>query len=324
VVQTLPGARDTGAALIEHGCDKIFFTGSDATGRVVAGECAQRLIPCVLELGGSDAAIVLADADLERAAEGIAWGRFSNSGQTCVAPKRVFVEAPVFDRFSTLLAGRVAAIHAGGERTASELGPLIRPSQAARLKSQFDDAVSRGARVVASASGDAGVPAALLTGVTPAMRVVREETFGPLLPIIPVRDVDEAVARANDSPFGLSASVWTGDRRRALAVAARLDVGSVVVNDAVIVAGMSDVPHGGVKASGSGRAHGIAGLLECVRSKAVVIERLPHIRQLWWFPYRPGLRDALDAAVTALHGPNLGSRLGALWRSRSLLRRPRP
>jgi hypothetical protein len=139
-----------------------------------------------------------------------------------------------------------------------------------------------------------------------------------------VRDADEAVAHANDSPYGLSASVWTGDRRRALAIAARLDVGSVVVNDAVIVAGMSDVPHGGVKASGSGRAHGIAGLLECVRSKAVVIERLPHLRQLWWFPYRPALTDALDAAVTALHGPGVWARVGALWRARHLLRRPRP
>ena len=110
----------------------------------------------------------------------------------------------------------------------------------------------------------------LLTGVTPDMRVLREETFGPVLPMVRVRDDDDAVARANDSPYGLSASVWSRDRRRALAVAARLDVGSVVLNDSVVVAGMSDVPHGGVKASGSGRAHGIAGLRECVRSKAVV------------------------------------------------------
>ena len=324
LMRALPGARDTGAALIDYACDKIFFTGSDATGRKVAVACGERLIPCVLELGGSDAAIVLADADLERAAEGIAWGRFSNSGQTCVAPKRVFVEAPAYDRFSTLLAARVAQIHAGGERGVSELGPLVRPSQAARLQAQYDDALARGARVAGAASGDAGVPAAVLSGITPDMRVLREETFGPLLPLVSVRDADDAVARANDSPFGLSASVWTGDRRRALAIAARLDVGSVVVNDAVIIAGMSDVPHGGVKASGSGRAHGIAGLLECVRTKAVVSERLPHLRQIWWFPYRPGMREALDAAVTALHGPDLVARLSALWRARGLLRRPRP
>jgi acyl-CoA reductase-like NAD-dependent aldehyde dehydrogenase len=326
VFRVLPGARAAGAALIEHRCDKIFFTGSEATGRTVAVECGARLIPCVLELGGSDAAIVLDDADLEHAAQGIAWGRFSNSGQTCVAPKRLFVQDAVYDRFAALLAHRVATLNATTDREAGEVGPLIRPSQAARLKGQYDDALARGARVVAAAPGaDAPLsPAVLLAGATPEMRVLTEETFGPLLPMLRVRDDDEAAQRANDSPYGLSASVWSGNRRRARALAARLDVGSVMINDAVIVAGMSDVPHGGVKASGSGRAHGVAGLLECVRTKTVVIERAPSFRQVWWFPYRPGMRSAMDAAVTALHGPGLVARAGALWRARRLLRRPGP
>jgi acyl-CoA reductase-like NAD-dependent aldehyde dehydrogenase len=326
VLQVLPGARATGAALIEQGCDKIFFTGSEATGRKVAVECGARLIPCVLELGGSDAAIVLDDADLERTAEGLVWGRFSNSGQTCVAPKRVFVESGVYDRFASLLAERVRRLHAGTDRSAVDLGPLIRPEQTDLVREQLDDALARGAQVAAAGHpvGDHVFAPVLLTGVTPDARVLREETFGPILPLVRVRDDDEAVSRANDSAYGLSASVWSRNRRRALAVAARLDTGSVVVNDSVIVAGMSDVPHGGVKASGSGRAHGVAGLRECVRTKTVVVERLPRLRQVWWYPYGPGLREALDAAIVALHDRNWGRRLRALWRARSLVRGPRP
>ncbi len=326
LLQVLPGARTTGAALVDQGCDKIFFTGSEATGRKVATECGARLIPCVLELGGSDAALVLDDADLERAAEGLVWGRFSNSGQTCVAPKRVFVEERVYDRFAALLAERVRRLKAGTDRSAADLGPLIRPEQTDRLRGQLDDALARGAHVAARAvSGDDHVFApVLLTDVSPDARVLREETFGPLLPLVRVRDDDEAAARANDSPYGLSASVWTGNRRRALALAARLETGSVVVNDSVIVAGMSDVPHGGVKASGSGRAHGVAGLRECVRSKAVVLERLPRLRQVWWYPYGPALREALDAAIVALHDRGWVRRARALWRARGLVRRPRP
>jgi len=325
VFHVLPGAGATGAALITQGCDKIFFTGSEATGRKVAAESGARLIPCVLELGGSDAALVLDDADLALAAEGLAWGRFSNSGQTCVAPKRLFVHQAVYDRFAALLAARVRRINASTDRASAEMGPLIRPQQTALIQAQFDDAIARGATVAAAAEGaEPGVFApVLLTDVTPDMRVLREETFGPVLPMVRVRDDDDAVARANDSPYGLSASVWSGNRRRALAVAARLDVGSVVLNDSVVAAGMSDVPHGGVKASGSGRAHGIAGLRECVRSKTVVVERVPGLRQVWWFPYGPALRGAFDGAIAALHGPGLLARVRGVWRARALLRPPR-
>lgn len=325
LVHVLPGARLTGAALIEQGCDKIFFTGSDSTGRKVATECAARLIPCVLELGGSDPAIVLDDADLELAADGILWGRFSNSGQTCAAPKRLFVHTAVYDRFSALLAKRVARLRATTDRPEAELGPLIRPEQAQRVRAQYDDAVSRGAQVAATSAGDGDtVPPVLFTDVTTDMRILREETFGPLLPLIRVRDDDDAIAQANDSAFGLSGSVWSRNGPRARAVAARLEAGTVMINDSVAVAGMSDVPHGGVKASGTGRTHGIAGLLECVRTKTVVEERLPRLRQPWWFPYRPWLRDAFDSVVVALHGRGIVTRLRALWRARTLLGRLRP
>ncbi len=326
LVRVLPGDRTTGAALIEAGCDKIFFTGSEATGRRVAAACGARLTPCVLELGGSDAAIVLDDADLPRTAAGIAWGRFSNSGQTCVAPKRVLVHEAVYDRFVDLLAERVRMLETSDTRGARDVGPLIRPEQTARIRAQYDDALAHGAHVAAAARAgdDALFPPVLLTNVSSETRVLREETFGPILPVLRVHDDAEAVARANDSPYGLSASVWSADTRRALAVAARLEVGSVVINDSVLVAGMTNVPHGGVKASGSGRAHGVAGLLECVRTKAVVVERLPALRQPWWFPYRPASRDALDGALVAVHGHGVIDRLRGIWRSAHLLRRLRP
>jgi acyl-CoA reductase-like NAD-dependent aldehyde dehydrogenase len=326
VVRTLPGAGSTGASLITHGCDKIFFTGSEATGRAVASECAARLTPYVLELGGSDPAIVLDDANLERAAEGVTWGRFSNSGQTCVAPKRLFVHEAVYDEFCLLLTRQIQAVRPGLDRDTSDVGPLIRPEQTAKIESQLDDAMSRGARVVARATAAAeGVFApVLLANITPEMRVLREETFGPVLPIVRVRDDAEAVARANDSPYGLSASVWSEDNARARAVATRLHAGTVAINDVLITAGMPDVPHGGVKASGTGRSHGIHGLLECVQSKAIVDERFPALRQVWWFPYWSGVADALDAFVTAVHGHGLVTRSLAAWRARRLLGRHRP
>ncbi|MGH7690462.1 MAG: aldehyde dehydrogenase family protein, partial [Gemmatimonadaceae bacterium] len=250
----------------------------------------------------------------------------SNSGQTCVAPKRVLVHEAVYDRFAALLAERVRAVNASTARKSSETGPLVRPEQTARIRAQLDDALALGATVAASgtAADDALFAPTLLAGVRPEMRVLREETFGPILPMIRVRDDDDAVARANASPFGLSASIWSGNRQRAMAVAARLEAGSVMINDSVVVAGMADVPHGGVKASGSGRAHGAAGLLECVRTKAIVDDRLPSLRQIWWYPYRPGGRDLFDGAMTALHARGPMARLRGLWRARRLLRGLRP
>jgi succinate-semialdehyde dehydrogenase/glutarate-semialdehyde dehydrogenase len=326
VLQVVPGAGETGAALARAAIDKMSFTGSVATGRKVAVACAERLVPCSLELGGSDPAIVLEDADPELAARGIAWARFSNAGQTCVAPKRVFVAAGVHDRFLAALVRQVERLRVGGADTGVDVGPLVHPSQVAALRAQLDDALAGGARIVAQAAGvpegDGYFPPTVLVDVQQTMRVMREETFGPLLPVMRVRDADEAVARANDSPFGLSASVWSRDRARASAVASRLEAGTVAINDAIIVAGMAEVPHGGVKASGIGRAHGVAGLREFTRTRAVVDEVLPGVAQPWWFGYDARLGEELDAAIVALHGRGT-ERVGAMRKAAGLLRRLR-
>jgi succinate-semialdehyde dehydrogenase/glutarate-semialdehyde dehydrogenase len=315
VCQVAQGAGETGAALCDAPVDKVFFTGSVATGRRVAAACARRLVPCVLELGGSDPAIVLDDAPLAHAARGIAWGRFSNCGQTCVAPKRVFVEAGVHDRFVELLADEVRRLRVGAGES-REVGPLIRPSQRAALDRQMADALARGATVRARAedasAGEAYFAPTVLTHVAPGSLVLREETFGPLLPVVPVRDEGEAIALANASDFGLSASVWTGSAERGRAVAERLEAGTVAINDSAVTAGMADVPHGGVKASGTGRSHGAEGLLECVRTKTVVEDRLATWGQAWWFGYRPERADQLDAFARLAHGRGLAERLGGL------------
>jgi succinate-semialdehyde dehydrogenase/glutarate-semialdehyde dehydrogenase len=328
VVQVLPGDGAVGAALIECAVDKLFFTGSTTSGQRVALACAARMIPCVLELGGSDAAIVLDDAHLDRAARGIVWGRFSNAGQTCVAPKRLLVSAAVYDEFLARLTRWVLALRlsppAGG---ACDVGPLIRSWQGELLRAQLADATAGGAWIVAASERaetlhDGFFPPTVLAGVTPDMRVMREETFGPLLPVVKVSSDDEAVAIANASSFGLSASVWSGDAGRAARVAARLEVGSVVINDVGVNAGMSDAPHGGVKGSGSGRAHGEEGLLECVRSKTVISDTLGWAEP-WWFSYTPELRRDLDAFARLAHGGSLGERLSGMSRSLRMLFRAR-
>jgi succinate-semialdehyde dehydrogenase/glutarate-semialdehyde dehydrogenase len=322
VMQVLPGDGATGAALSSADVDKLFFTGSAATGRKVAMACAKRLVPCVLELGGSDPAIILDDADLDTAVSGILWGRFTNAGQTCVAPKRAIVLDRVHDDFVSRLAGAVDRLVVGAGAAGSDVGPMIRRSQADVLDSQLRDAEQRGARVVGAARGNENFFApTIVANVSPEMRVAREETFGPLLAVIRVRDDDEAIAVANDTPFGLSASVWSRDLSRGRRVARRIDAGSVHVNDVVSAVGMADVPHGGVKESGMGRLHGDAGLRECIREKALVVDPFPSWRQPWWFGYGAEHARNIDAFARFWHGPSLRERLSGVWRSVKLLMR---
>lgn len=328
VFSVVQGDGATGAALVHAGVDKVIFTGSVATGRRIALACAEQLIPCSLELGGSDAAIVLADADVRHAADGIAWTRFANAGQTCVAPKRVYVEAGVHDAFVEALARAVRELRVGGGADPStEVGPVIHAQAGRVLTAQRDDAIARGATVLAEAGpgvgGAAGeaptaaigatfVRPTLLTGVTDDMRVMREETFGPILPVVKVADAEEAIARANASEFGLSASVWTRDRARGLTVARRLEAGTVLINDATSVVGMPDVPYGGVKQSGLGRLHGEAGLEACVQTTPIVDDRFPRWHQPWWFRYGATHRERIEDFARLTHGATLGERLRAL------------
>jgi betaine-aldehyde dehydrogenase len=247
VLECLTGAGATGAALVDE-ADFIQFTGSTRTGRKVAQRAAERLIPYSLELGGKDAMIVLADADLQRAANAAVWGAMFNSGQTCTSVERVFVEEPVHDEFVARVARRVRGLRqrAGGKRFDADVGSLSSEAQLAIVERHVSDALASGARALVGGKRADGPGAffepTVLVDVDQSMSCMREETFGPTLPVMKVQDVDDAIRLANDSSYGLSASVWTRDRARGEQIARRLEVGAVNVNDMFVNASRSAFP----------------------------------------------------------------------------------
>ncbi|MDH3522946.1 MAG: succinic semialdehyde dehydrogenase [Acidobacteriota bacterium] len=269
-----PGAT-VGAELVDH-VDYLGFTGSTATGRKVAVAAAERLIPCSLELGGKNPMIVLAGAPLEEAVTGLVSGGFYNTGQTCIAVARVYVESRIFDRFAALARRRIEKLKVGWSLDWDmDVGSLVSREHAAKVMRHVEDAVGKGATVLTGGQrrsdlGEAFVAPTLLTDVDESMELCREETFGPVVALYPVRDADEAVARANDSTYGLNASVWTGSARTSRALARRIEAGSVGINSTLLIYSTFDVPMGGVKESGIGRRHGRQGILRFTQAQSIV------------------------------------------------------
>jgi succinate-semialdehyde dehydrogenase/glutarate-semialdehyde dehydrogenase len=314
VVNVLATDDTVAASLVEDPrVAKIVFTGSVATGRKVMAAAARNLTPVVLELGGKDAAVVCRDADLDLAAQGVVWGAFLNAGQTCASVERVYVEAPVADAFVRRVVERTRALRTGDPvRPETDMGPLTLERQRRLVEDHVADAVARGAKVETGGQAPAGpgffYPPTVLTNVTHDMRIMREETFGPVLPIMAVRDLDEAIRLANDTDYGLTASGWTKDARTALRLQRELHAGAVSINDCLSTFGEPAAPWGGFKHSGIGRTHGVAGLREMVQLKYVTRDtaRAP---KLWWYPYGEELRRLLSAAVHALHAGSAWTRL---------------
>ncbi len=316
LVTIVQGGGEAGQALIESAPDKVLFTGSVATGRRVAEACAKKLIPSVLELGGKDAMIVLADADLDVAASAAVWGSYTNCGQVCLSVERLFVEESVSESFATLCVAKTRKLRLGpGSDPSTDVGPLIRPQHVQRMSELIRDAVSRGARVLCGGHprpdlGPNFFEPTVIAGVDSSMKLFQEETFGPILALQSVRDAESAIARANDSPFALAASVWTGDTQRGEAIAKRLRAGAVMVNDAISYFAIAEAPHGGCGASGWGRTHGRAGLLEMVQTKYIDMDRLPRREKPWWYRYGADLESAADAFLRFEFSAGIAAKLG--------------
>ena len=291
--------------------DYVHFTGSTATGRKVAVACAERLVPYSLELGGKDPAVVLADADLERAANGIVWGGMFNSGQACISVERVYVEAPVYDEFVATLTDKVNQLRQGKDDYTYrfDVGAMATAAQRDIVRRHVDDAVAGGARVTTGGK-PTGVGTffqpTVLADVDQSMSCMTEETFGPTLPVVKVADEEEAIRLANDSRYGLSATVWTSDPARGERVARRLEAGAVNVNDAMTNGLQFALPMPGWKDSGIGSRNGGAdGLLKYCRQQGFTTLRVPtQTNEPLWYPYsRRKFRIALGLMrAAAAHG----------------------
>ncbi|HEY2602419.1 MAG TPA: aldehyde dehydrogenase family protein [Thermoleophilaceae bacterium] len=308
LVRTVHGGGAVGGALVQSSAAKIFFTGSVEVGRGVGTACAERLKGCVLELGGKDPQLVLSDANLANAISGCLWGGFANAGQTCSGIERVYVMRDVAERFTAGVVEGAKALRVGDPLAFdTEVGPMVSTEQYELVVELVDDAVANGATLhcggpteMPGKSGRFYAPA-VLTGVTHEMRIMREEIFGPVVPIVTVDSEEEAVALANDSEFGLGASIWSLDRERAARIGRRLETGMVWINDHMYSHGACQCAWGGAKHSGLGRAHSKFGFYECVNVKQMVWEP-SRTRDFWWHPYDASLAKSMQAAAKLLYG----------------------
>jgi succinate-semialdehyde dehydrogenase/glutarate-semialdehyde dehydrogenase len=326
LLQVVIGDGAAGAALVSGGVDKVVFTGSVATGKRVAERAAARLIPVVLELGGKDPMIVLDDADLDVASSAALWGAFVNAGQTCLSVERCYAHKSLYERFLQACVSKTERLRVGnGMEEGVDVGPMIHGRQLQLVEAHVADALAHGARLLTGGRrlpnlGENFYQPTVLADVHPEMRIMREETFGPVLPVMAFDSDAEAVRLANDSEFGLAASVWTCNKKRGEAIAAEIQAGTVMVNDVVSCFGISEAPHGGTKLSGIGRSHGRFGLEEMVWPKYVDSDRLPRMKKLWWYGYSNGFTAQMENSIDFLFGRGWKRLAGGL-KSLGILRR---
>jgi acyl-CoA reductase-like NAD-dependent aldehyde dehydrogenase len=307
VFQVATGRGATGSALVDE-VDMIMFTGSTATGKKVMARAAETLTPVSLELGGKDPMIVLSDADVERAANlAVYYGMF-NGGQTCISVERVYVEAPVYDDFVAKVTDKARALRQGyGEPGSADVGSMTFPPQVDIVERHVEDARAKGARVLVGGSRGKQqhgywYEPTVLVDVDHTMECMTEETFGPTLPIMKVRDAEEAIRLANDSPYGLGASVFGKDLARAEQVARRIDAGAVCVNDADINYTVLELPMGGAKASGLGSRHGAGGIRKFCQQQSLLVSRFYTKKDPHMYPYNAKMTRRLGKLFRFLYG----------------------
>lgn len=304
--QVLPCPGRVGSEMIGMGVDYVSFTGSVGVGRWVSETCGRHLVPCSMELGGKDPAIVLPDADLDVVAGSLVFGAFANAGQVCASIERAYVHADVYDEVVRRVTERAAALRVGdGLVDGTDMGPMTDPDQLAVVERQVEDAVAAGARALTGGQRMPGpgqfYPPTVLVNASDEMEAVREETFGPTLPILKVGSVEEAIERANRSRFGLNAYVYTRDRKQARHIAERLEAGTVMINETLITHALPETPWQGVKESGVGKVHSDDGLRDLCVGYHVNEEVLPTPKwSPFWQPYSHRMYRALLSAARAL------------------------
>jgi len=310
LLTVLTGDAETGAALVEAGVDKISFTGSVATGRTVGAACGRQLIPCTLELGGKDPMIVCEDANLDNAAAGAVVGAFMNAGQYCCGTERVYVANEIADAFTSKVIERVAKLRQG-DSGEFDVGAIFWDRQLEIIESHVSDALSKGAVALAGARRNPNLSGlyyepTVLTQVNHDMLVMRDETFGPVLPIMRFNDIEEAVSLANQTTYGLAANIWTQDKRGGIALAKRLKAGSVCINDVTMTYGAPEAPFGGRKSSGVGQVNGVIGLRGFTHAQPILIDRFGGRQTADTYPYTSKKNAAMQRLIRLLFGTPLG------------------
>jgi acyl-CoA reductase-like NAD-dependent aldehyde dehydrogenase len=312
----LPG-RLAGDAFLEGGVNKLFFTGSVPVGKQLMAKAAETLTPVVLELGGNDPMLVCPDANLDRAAGGAVWAGMHNAGQSCGGVERIYVHADVYDAFLDRLGELVKSLRIGPDdgNDDVDIGAVTTAQQAETIRQHIEAALADGAQISAQAEcpeGGAGrfIGPTVLVNVNHSMQVMREETFGPVVGVMKVTDMQEAVRLANDLDLGLTASVWSRDKRAAEALARQLQAGVVTINDHLMSHGLPETPWGGFKQSGIGRTHGQIGFDEMTQPQCIVHDQTGFLRRnLWWHPFSPDVYAGMKGLLEMMYGNGTGRRL---------------
>lgn len=312
--QVVYGDGKIGVDLIKQKPQKIFFTGSVATGKKIMAQASEYLIPVELELGGKDPMIVFDDVNLERAVKGAAWGAFTNSGQSCTSVERLYVQESIYEKFKTQLVAEAKTVKLGVDQDGdADMGAMISEKQVKIVSDLVQDALKNGATMLTGQSWDFKsrfVPAIVLENTTHEMRINKEEIFGPVLPLMKFKDEDEAIRLANDSDFGLSASVWSKDLNRCERVASQIVTGNISINNVMVSEGNHALPFGGVKDSGIGRYKGVHGLRSFTNMKSVLVDKDSSKIEANWYPYTPTKNGLFTGLIQSLFGGGIKKWVG--------------
>ncbi len=319
IFQVLPCAGRIASEMIEMGVEYVNFTGSTGVGVKVSELCGRLLIPCSMELGGKDPAIVMPDADLDIVEGSLVWGAFANAGQVCASIERAYVHESIYDQVVERVVSKVRKLDMGdGLVDGTDMGPMTDPGQLDIVEQQVNDAVAAGARALTGGARSEGAgqfyPPTVLVDVDHEMEAVYEETFGPTLPIMKYQSLDEAIDKANDSPYGLDAYVYSSNPDEARRVAERLEAGTVMINETLFTHACPETPWGGVKKSGVGRVHSDDGLRDLCEPYHVNEEVLPTMKwSPFWQPYSHSMYNMILGAAKTINHSSLSSKAAGAW-----------